>query len=230
MRMLRQIEFVNFSCEEDRDITQPIRQCALQRTKGPDEDLLRFVCDPDGRVVPDIKRKLPGRGVWITASYEAVARSVREKVYAKGFRRAVHVDHALPDLIADLLRRAALQDLSLANKAGCVTFGYAKVEKALSGRKPVILVHAADASDDGCRKLDRKARARHEGADDREPIACFGSTELSTALGKENVNHAAVAVDGAGRKFIGSARRFVNYVGTRPATATVADMPEQDQV
>jgi uncharacterized protein len=192
---------------------------------------LRFVCDPDGRVVPDIKRKLPGRGVWITATHEAVARSVKQKVFAKGFRRAVIVDDGLADAVAGLLRRAALQDLSLANKAGSVVFGYAKVEKALSGRKPAILFHAADASLDGCRKLDRIASARAgEDADDKTPIACFTSAELSAALGRENVNHAAVAEDGAGRKSIWSAKRFVNYMGTRPAAAPAADTPEQDQV
>ena len=181
--------------------------------------------------MPDIKRKLPGRGVWITATHEAVARSVKQKVFARGFRRAVHVDDGLADAVADLLRRAALQDLSLANKAGSVVSGYAKVEKALSGRKPVILVHAADAAHDGCRKLDRTAKARSgDVADDAQPIACFTSAELSAALGKDNVNHAAVAEDGAGRKWSWSAKRFVNYMGTRPAAATAADTPEQDQV
>jgi uncharacterized protein len=192
---------------------------------------LRFVYAPDGRVVPDIKRKLPGRGVWITATYEDVARSVKEKVFAKGFRRAVGVDDDLADTVAGLLRRAALQDLSLANKAGCVVSGYVKVEKTLSGRKLVKLFHAADASLDGSRKLDRIAAARTgEDAGDAEPIACFTSAELSAALGKVNVNHAAVAVDGAGRKCVWSAKRFVNYMGTRPAAATAADPPEQDQV
>jgi hypothetical protein len=191
---------------------------------------LRFVCDPDGGVAPDIKRKLPGRGVWITSSYEAVARSIRDKVFAKGFRRTVCVDDALADRVAGLLRRAALQDLSLANKAGCVISGYAKVEKALAGRKPFTLVHAADASRDGRRKLDRIALAR-SGADASEtaPIICFASAELSAALGRDNVNHAAVAEDGAGRKFIWSAARYINYVGTRPAAPTAVDTPEQDQ-
>jgi hypothetical protein len=185
-------------------------------------------------VVPDIKRKLPGRGVWITATYEDVAGAVKQKVFARGFRRAVRVDDDLADVVADLLRRSALQDLSLANKAGSVVSGYAKVEKVLSGRKPVIVFHAVDASPDGSRKLDRIALARcgaaHSGedADDTEPIVCFTSAELSAALGKVNVNHAAVAVDGAGRRAVWSAKRFVNYMGTRPAAATAADAPEQD--
>ncbi len=85
---------------------------------------MRFVLDPENRVVPDIKRKLPGRGVWITGTYDAVAKSVRRKVFARSFRQAVSVTEDLPDIAADLLRRAALQDLAFANKAGLVAAGY----------------------------------------------------------------------------------------------------------
>ena len=42
------------------------RLCALTRAVKPVDELIRFVVGPDG-VVPDLKRKLPGRGLWITA-------------------------------------------------------------------------------------------------------------------------------------------------------------------
>ena len=221
---------MNFFGEEGRDRARPVRQCALERTRSREDELLRFVLDPDARVVPDIKRKLPGRGVWITATHEAVARSVRQKVFARAFRRAVAVDPDLADSVADLLRRAALQDLALANKAGCVVAGFTKVDKALRGAKPVVLVHASDASRDGSRKLDRIGPARREDDEDGAgPVTCFASAEMSSALGKENVIHAAVADDGAGRKFLWSAKRYISFLGTRLAAAAVADMPAQDQ-
>ncbi|MGB0086961.1 MAG: RNA-binding protein [Rhodomicrobiaceae bacterium] len=223
---------MNFLCEEDKEKARPIRQCALSRTRSRENDLLRFVIDPEGRVVADIKRKLPGRGVWITATYEAVASSVRQKVFARAFRQAVRVDDALAATVAELLRRAALQDLALANKAGSVAAGFAKVEKALKGAAPHILIHASDASRDGCRKLDNMARGvPHPDTGETDPIMCFASAELSAALGRDNVNHAAVDADGgAGRKFIQSAGRYVDYIATRPAAAREADVPEQDQV
>ncbi len=228
MPILGPIEFVNFTWEEDRDTKKPIRQCALHRLPCREDELLRFVLDPDDRVVPDIKRKLPGRGVWITASYDAVASSVRRKVLARGFKRAVTVDTDLADLVADLLRRAALQDLALANKAGCVTAGYAKVEKTVKDARALILVHASDASQDGCRKLDRQFRASSAPEmKELRPITCFSSAELSTALGKGNVNHAAIAVGGAGRTFLRSAARFISYLGTHPAAGSMVDTPEQ---
>jgi predicted RNA-binding protein YlxR (DUF448 family) len=190
---------------------------------------VRFVLDPEGRVTPDIKRKLPGRGVWITGTYEAVANSVRRKVFARSFRQAVAVADDLPDIVSDLLRRAALQDLAFANKASLVVAGFAKVEKALGAGKTIALLHASDASRDGCRKLDRRAQALLERATGTYgPIMCFTSAELSGALGKENVIHAAIADGGAGRKFLWSAARFMNYMVTSPAAASAADTSEQD--
>ena len=190
---------------------------------------MRFVLDPEGRVVPDIRRKLPGRGVWITGTHEAVANSVRRKVFARSFRQAVTVSEDLPDIVADLLRRAALQDLAFANKAGLAVAGYAKVEKALGAAKTIALLHASDGSSDGRRKLDRRVQAlpgNSAGADG--PMVCFTSAELSGALGRDNVIHAAIADGGAGRKFLWSAARFMNYMVTSPAAASVADTSEQD--
>jgi uncharacterized protein len=190
---------------------------------------LRFVLDPEGRVTPDIRRKLPGRGVWITDTYEAVANSVRRKVFARSFRQAVVVADDLPDRVADLLRRAALQDLAFANKASLVVAGFAKVEKALGAGKTIALLHASDASSDGCRKLDGRAEAQPgSGIRADGPVVCFTSAELSTALGRENVIHAAIADGGAGRKFLWSAARFMNYMVTSPAAASAADTSEQD--
>jgi uncharacterized protein len=225
-----QIELVKLLREEDRYRARPVRQCAVGRTRSPEDDLLRFVLDPEKRVVPDLKRKLPGRGVWITATRAAVDRAVKQKSFARGFRQAVTVDPTLADTVDALLRRAALQDLALANKAGCVVAGFAKVEKALAGDKRMSLLHASDAAQDGRRKLDRLLRGRVNAEDDALPmLAPFTSDEVSAALGRHNVMHAAITQDGAGRKFIGSALRYMRYAGAYPEIAPASDAPEQDQ-
>ncbi len=192
---------------------------------------MRFVLDPEGRVVADLKRKLPGRGVWITATRGAVAEAVRKRVFARGFRQSVSVDPDLSEAVEVLLRRAALQDLAMANKAGCVVAGFAKVGKALNGRNRVVLLHASDASADGQRKLDRIAAGRSEqAARETAPVTCFTSAEVSAALGRTNVMHAAIADGGAGQKFLWSVERLRTYVGTHPEAAPAADSPEQEQV
>jgi predicted RNA-binding protein YlxR (DUF448 family) len=202
----------------------------MGRTRTPEDDLLRFVLDPEKRVVPDLKRKLPGRGVWITATREAVDRAVKQKCFARGFRQAVTVDPTLAETVEGLLRRAALQDLAMANKAGCVVAGFAKVEKALAGDRRMSLLHASDAAQDGRRKLDRLVRGGVGAEDGTLPsLSPFTSDEVSAALGRHNVMHAAITQDGAGRKFIGSARRYLRYAGAYPEISPAADAPEQDQ-
>jgi len=222
---------VSFLREEDKVKRSAVRQCALYRSQSREDELLRFVLDPEKRVVPDIKRKLPGRGVWITASRDAVTEAVRRKVFSRGFKQSVAADADLADLVAALLKRAALQDLALANKAGCVVTGYVKVEKALKDGKRRILLHASDASGDGCRKLDRLAQAVLQPDEQRQgPIGVFGSDELSQALGKSNINHAAIADGEVGKRFLRSALKYSDYVGPHPATGPVVDTPEQDKV
>ena len=55
----------------------PERMCIVTRERRAPEDLIRFVAGPDGSVVPDIRAKLPGRGVWVTARTEIVEAAER---------------------------------------------------------------------------------------------------------------------------------------------------------
>lgn len=222
---------MNLLTKQDRYRERPVRQCALTRSCEREDELLRFVLDPESQVVVDIKRKLPGRGVWITATKDALIRACGQKIFSKAFRQPVNVDHDLPDRVERLLRRAALQDLALANKAGSVVAGFTKVEKAVKARTPVVLFHACDAARDGCDKLDRLAQGVPDRAKRQDaPLSCLTSEEVSVVLGRANVMHMAIEKDGAGRRFLWSVERFMRYVGTPPETAEPADEPEQDWV
>src|SRR5215813_1441989 len=112
-----------------------MRMCAVSRAVRPIDELIRFVVAPSGEVVADLKRKLPGRGLWISASRQAVAEAVRRHHFARGFKRDVRV---APTLAADtetLLTRGAVEALAIAAKAGQVISGFSKVEVALADRK-----------------------------------------------------------------------------------------------
>src|SRR5690349_9267773 len=108
-----------------------MRTCALTREVKPVTDLLRFVLGPAGDVVPDIKRKLPGRGLWITATRTALKDAAARNVFGRGFRRDVKVAPELADHTEVLIERAALESLAITRKAGLVIAGYAKVEATL---------------------------------------------------------------------------------------------------
>src|SRR6188768_2953866 len=92
------------------------RLCAVTRTVKPVEELIRFVVGPEG-VVPDLKRKLPGRGLWITADRATLTDAVARKVFARGFKRELRVEPELVDLTERLLIRSALDALAIAGKS-----------------------------------------------------------------------------------------------------------------
>src|SRR5580693_6997367 len=85
-----------------------LRMCAVSREQRPVDELIRFVVSPQGEVVPDIKRKLPGRGLWVSASRQTVAEAVRRHQFSKGFKREVRVSSTLPADTEALLVRSAI--------------------------------------------------------------------------------------------------------------------------
>lgn len=193
-----------------QQVTNPLRRCAVTRAQRSKDDLIRFVLGPDGTVVPDLKETLPGRGVWLTATHETVVQAVKRKAFSRALKADAKAPEGLADQVDGLLAQAALQTLGLANKAGQVVFGHIKAEKALCSSRVLGLVHASDAAEDGCRKLDGKARAASEGRG-IPTVRVFSANELSLASGRPNVIHAALIPGGAARKFLAAASRVERY-------------------
>ncbi len=186
------------------------RQCAVSREVLPVDRLIRFVLDPDNRVVPDLKRVLPGRGVWVTAAAEKVriAEKERKRVFGRGFKCEVSVEPGLSERIDSLLERAALSALSISRKAGELVTGFSKVEIALRRGSVVGLIHASDAAEDGIRKLAAVAASRNETANGPQVVRLFDSTQLDLALGRSNVIHAALLAGQASENFLSRVREL----------------------
>lgn len=190
----------------------PERTCVVTRRKASPDAMVRFVVGPGATIVPDIRRRLPGRGVWVMACEATVAEAVRKGAFPRGFKAKVVVDPTLASLVGDLLVRDALQSLAMANKAGAVTTGFAKVEAAIGAGRVAAVLHASDASEDGVRKLDavqRREGQRHAGG--APAIKLFASQQLDLALGRTNVIHASLAVGPAGHAFLKRCQRAVTY-------------------
>jgi predicted RNA-binding protein YlxR (DUF448 family) len=200
----------------DRSAT--MRMCAVIREVRPIGELIRFVVSPQGEVIPDLKRKLPGRGLWVSASRQAVAEAVRRHQFGKGFKRDVRV---APTLAADteaLLTRGVIEALAMAAKAGQVVSGFGKVEDALRQRQAQAsvqaLVHAADGAADGIRKLDAIARQNAAVCDESNPfpvVTALTSEQLDLALGRSNVIHAALLAGPASKTFLSRSQILVRY-------------------
>ncbi|MDA7948021.1 MAG: RNA-binding protein [Hyphomicrobiaceae bacterium] len=187
------------------------RQCAVTRLRGNPEDFLRFAAGPDEVVVPDLKACLPGRGVWIGCAHDIVAEAVSSGMFSRALKRSVKAPEDLVRQVDRLLERAALQRLSLANKAGLVICGFDKVSQTIRAGETTLL-HAEDAAADGCRKLDR-LQAGISGGSNEGPsaIRLFNAEQLSLALGRPNVVHAAVKQGGPSRKFLESVARLARF-------------------
>jgi predicted RNA-binding protein YlxR (DUF448 family) len=193
-----------------------MRMCAVSREVRPIDELIRFVVAPSGEVMADLKRKLPGRGLWVSASRLAVAEAVRRHQFSKGFKRDVRAAATLAADTEALLARSAVDALAMAAKAGQVISGFSKVEDALSGRRSPVqaLIHASDGAADGIRKLDALALQNEGNRGESLPIpivTALTSTELDLALGRANVIHAALLAGPASKTFLSRSQILVRY-------------------
>jgi predicted RNA-binding protein YlxR (DUF448 family) len=200
----------------DRSAT--MRMCAVTRAVRPIDELIRFVVAPSGEVIPDLKRKLPGRGLWVSASHQAVAEAIKRHQFSRGFKRDVRVGPSLVGDTEQLLVRSAIDALAMAAKAGQVVSGFGKVEDALRQRQAQILVqaliHAADGAADGIRKLDALVR-QNTGINDESReipvVTALTSEQLDLALGRSNVIHAALLAGPASKTFLTRSQILVRY-------------------
>lgn len=180
----------------------------------PEEALVRFVLGPDGVLLPDLARKLPGRGVWTAATREAVEQAVRRDSFSRSLKTRAKAPPALADLVQNLLEQRLLAGLGLAKKAGELISGFDKVEALAASGRAAWLVEAADGAADGRRKLLSAARRSS-----RPPqlFGVFDSRALGVALGLENAIHCAVIAGRGAARWTVDVRRLEGF---RPLVPT----------
>jgi predicted RNA-binding protein YlxR (DUF448 family) len=172
------------------ETTSDVRErcCIVTRAVLPEEKLVRFVVDPQAQVVPDVAAKLPGRGMWVSADRAMLERAVAKGHFSRAAKTPVTVTNDIVNRVEMLLVERMCGDLGLARRAGQLILGFENVARALAGaRPPAVLIEASDGADDGRRKL--LSMAKHAAA---TVIDCLTRAELSLALGRENVVHAAL--------------------------------------
>jgi uncharacterized protein len=199
----------------DRSAT--MRMCAVSREVRPIDELIRFVVAPSGEVVADLKRKLPGRGLWVSASRKMVAEAVRRHQFSKGFKRDVRVAATFAADTEVLLERFVVDALAMAAKAGQVISGFTKVADALerpNSGEVRALIHATGGAADGIRKLDaivsQNGRNNAHSAEVRI-VNVLTSEQLDLALGRSNVIHAALLAGPASDTFLSRSQMLVRY-------------------
>ncbi len=170
--------------------------------------LVRFVAAPDGSIVPDVARKLPGRGVWVAATREAVAEAVKKNSFARSAKAPLRPAADLPGQVAALLRQRLLSALGLARRSGEITFGFEKVAAAVEAGRVAWLIEASDGAADGRRKM-LQAAGRVQ-----PPPRLFGaftSDDLSLALGVGPVIHLGFIAGGSARRWTVDVERYAGF-------------------
>ncbi|WP_426167246.1 DUF448 domain-containing protein [Sandarakinorhabdus sp. DWP1-3-1] len=208
----------------------PERRCVLTQAHGPRASLIRLAVGPDEQVAPDFNGKLPGRGAWIVADRAildaAMTKGKLKGALARAFKsNALRLPEDLADQIAAGLERRALDRLGLENRAGNLIWGHERIGEAIIKGKIRLLIHAGDARPDGVGKLEAKRRGASPGTP--SIVLPVGRDQLSMALGRENVVHAAISDAVSAARVMQALERWAAFNGGKVHKADDEDDEEQ---
>jgi uncharacterized protein len=190
------------------------RMCIVTRESGSPDELIRFVAGPDGSVVPDLKRELPGRGCWVKIDRSLVEKAVAKKFFARALKADVKAADDLGERVERLFLQQLLQMMNMARKAGQLVIGSAKVDAAIRSGAALAVFHSTDAAADGVRKIDQARKAWHLGMETEEEIPSFrlfSESEMEGVMGQNAFIHAAVLAGQAGEGVVKRAKMLEQY-------------------
>ncbi len=184
----------------DRTGTEPERRCIVTGDVQPKPGLVRFVVGPEGQVVPDLAGKLPGRGIWVTADRDLIAKAVAKGLFSRAAKMPVQAPANLDEQVERAQAKRVVELVSLARKAGRAVAGFEKVKGWLADGKAKVLLQASDGSERGKGKLWTPEGGRWFG--------CLTSSELGLAFGRDSVIHGALAAGGLSTRVVEEAAKL----------------------
>lgn len=190
------------------------RMCIVTRESDKPDDLIRFALGPDGVVVPDIKRQLPGRGCWVKAERQYVEKAIAKKLFARAFKKEVKAGPELVDMVDRLLVQQLAGMMNLARKASQFITGATKVDAAVRSGAALAVFHAADAAPDGVRKINQARTAWHLGMETEAAIPSirpFTAAQMDELMGQNAFIHACVLAGQAGEGVVKRANMLLRY-------------------
>ncbi len=177
------------SVPDDADDDQlergPERRCIVTRVSGPRAAMLRFVVGPGDVIVPDILAKLPGRGIWLSASRDVLETARSKGAFSRAARRRVTVPADLTAIVETALTRRVGELIGLARRAGQVAFGFVRAREVIASGRCGLVVQASDGSADECSRL-------LSGAGDLKVVMPLNAAALGVACGHDHIVHVAI--------------------------------------
>ena len=195
--------------DDDHGAEGPLRRCIVTGEVQSPERLVRFVEGPDRMVVPDLARKLPGRGFWVVCQREAIVRACERGLFSKAAKANLISPDDLANQVERLLVQRCIEHLGLARRAGQIVSGYAQVEEAFRARDGRIaaLLEARESGPADRGKLMTYARRQGE----IPVIGCLSDAEIGLAFGRESVVHAALTSGVLATRFVIEAERLGGF-------------------
>lgn len=178
----------------------PERKCIATGESLPKTGLVRFVVGPELQIVPDLAEKLPGRGIYVSATREAIKMAVTKNLFSRAAKQQVGVSEDLPNEVERQLARRVVDLVSLARKSGQAVAGYEKVKDFLNREEAKVLIQASDGSERGKTKLSTPHFGHY--------IGWLTADELGMAFGRQTVIHGALASGGLGQRVVEEANRL----------------------
>ncbi|MFN7533673.1 MAG: DUF448 domain-containing protein, partial [Brevundimonas sp.] len=129
------------------------RRDLVSRQVMEEARLIRFVAGPDGSVVPDLARRLPGRGLWVAADRAAVKEAAATNLFARAAKVPLKPAADLADQVEALLVRRVLEQRGQARREGLLVTGFDSCAQALRGGRVAWMFEASDGARDGRDKL-----------------------------------------------------------------------------
>jgi predicted RNA-binding protein YlxR (DUF448 family) len=208
------------------------RMCIVTREKSErnSDDFIRFVAAPDGTVMADLKRDLPGRGCWVKAEKAIVEKAVTKKLFARALKREVIVPPSLADDLDKLLAQQLAGMMNLSRKAGQFITGSSKVDTAIRSGQAIAVFHASDAAADGVRKIDQARKAWHLGMETEAEIPSFRlfkMAEMEVLMGQNAFIHAAALAGQAAEGVVRRANLLEWYRNGKDSMTGVATAPRE---
>ncbi|TCL71899.1 hypothetical protein EV286_105156 [Rhizobium sp. BK251] len=199
------------------------RMCIVTRESGSPDELIRFVAAPDGTVVPDLRRQLPGRGCWVKPERSLVDKAVAKKLFSRALKAEVTASQDLGAMVDRLLAANLAGMMNLARKAGQFVSGSSKVDGAVRTGEALAVFHSASAAADGVRKIDQARKAWHLGMETENEIPSFrlfAEAEMEELMGQNAFIHAAALAGQAGEGVVKRAKLLEQYRNGGPSRAT----------
>lgn len=181
-----------------------LRTCIATGEEKPKEEMVRFVSDPSGNIIPDIAGKLPGRGVWVSATREALAEAIKKNLFSRSLKQKAAISETLIETVETLLKQRISNLLSLANKSGVLVTGFTKSMEALTSRKAAVWLEASDGGEADFVKLSRLPHGL-------PAFRQFSRVELGGPVGRGECVHVVVLASGLAAEILKEMRRFAGF-------------------